>query len=160
VDPGLGTTGWGVIRSTGGRITYVDSGKIHTYPKQLIGRRLEKLFTELQQVAERYKVTGCMVESGFVGRSPMSALQLGQARAAAVLAAETKGIPVATLAPREIKMAITGRGSAAKEQVGFMVGKMLGLQFDAGEEDISDALATALCGAMRSRHSALVGVAG
>jgi crossover junction endodeoxyribonuclease RuvC len=160
VDPGLGTTGWGVIRSTGGRLVYVDSGKICTKPAQPIGRRLEKLFTELQRVAAQYKVTGCAVESGYVGKSAMSALQLGQARAAAVLAAETKGIPVESLAPREIKAAITGRGSAAKEQVGYMVGKLLGLQFDAGEEDISDALAAAMCGAMRSRTAARLTVAG
>jgi crossover junction endodeoxyribonuclease RuvC len=154
VDPGLGTTGWGVIRAVGGRLSYVDSGKIHTYSTQPMSRRLGKLFTELQRVAGEHHVTGCAVESGYVGKSPMSALQLGQARAAAVLAAEIKGIPVENLAPREIKMAITGRGSAAKSQVGFVVGKMLGLEFDEGEEDISDALAAALCGALRMSRKA------
>jgi crossover junction endodeoxyribonuclease RuvC len=82
----------------------------------------------------------------------MSALLLGQARAAAILAAETKGITVETVAPREIKMAVTGRGSSTKAQVGFMTGKLLGLEFDEGEEDVSDALAAALWLVMRPRH--------
>ncbi len=149
VDPGLGTTGWGVIRSNGGRFTYVDSGRISTKPSEPIGRRLDGLFRELQRLAIQHGVTQCAVESGFVGKNPMSALKLGQARAAAVLAAELREIPVHDLAPREVKLAVTGRGSATKSQVSFMVSRLLGLQFDAGEEDISDALAAALCIAMR-----------
>jgi crossover junction endodeoxyribonuclease RuvC len=159
VDPGLGTTGWGVVRWARGRISYVDSGRIRTYPRELIGRRLEKIFRELQEVMARFSVTACAVESGYVGRGALSALQLGQARAAAVLAAETRGLPAETLAPREIKMAVTGRGSAAKGQVAYVVGKMLGLAFDEGEEDVSDALAVALCRALRSRRAVATGAA-
>lgn len=151
VDPGLGTTGWGVIRAGGGKFTYVDSGRISTRPAEPIGARLDKLFRELQQVAKHYKVTQCAVESGFVGKSPISSLKLGQARAAAVLAAVVRQIPVRDVAPREVKMAITGRGSATKSQVSFMVSRLLNLQFDAGEEDISDALAAALCIGMRQQ---------
>jgi crossover junction endodeoxyribonuclease RuvC len=152
VDPGLGTTGWGIVRSGGGRFQYVESGKVSTSPREPMGRRLEKIFRELQAVMDSYRVHGCAVESGYVGASAISALALGQARAAAILAAETKGIPVETVAPREIKMAITGRGSATKQQVGFMTGKLLGVEFDAGEEDISDALAAALWLVMRAHH--------
>lgn len=157
VDPGLGTTGWGVIRWARGKAAYMDSGRIRTYPNQPIGHRLEKIFRELQDVMARFAVTACAVESGFVGRSAQSALQLGQARAAAVLAAELRGIPVDCPAPREIKMAVTGRGSAAKQQVAYVVGKMLGLQFDDGEEDVSDALAVALCRILHKRHIMPVG---
>ena len=152
VDPGLGTTGWGVVRSSGGRFHYVESGKISTSPREPMGRRLSKIFSELQAVMETYRVEECAVESGYVGAGALSALALGQARAAAILAAETRGIRVETVAPREIKMAITGRGSATKVQVGFMTGKLLGVEFDKGEEDISDALAAALWMAMRARH--------
>ena len=159
IDPGLGTTGWGVVSWSRGRAAYVDAGRIRTYPNQPIGRRLEKIFHELQEVMTRFSVTACAVESGYVGRSPLSALQLGQARAAAVLAAETRGLPAEALAPREIKMAVTGRGSAAKGQVAYVVGKMLGLAFDEGEEDVSDALAVALCRVLRSRRAVAAGAA-
>ena len=152
IDPGLGTTGWGVVRWARGKAVYIESGRIRTFPNQPIGQRLEKIFRELQDVITRFAVTSCAVESGYVGRSAQSSLQLGQARAAAVLAAELRGIPVDTPAPREIKMAVTGRGSAAKQQVAYVVGKMLGLEFDDGEEDISDALAVALCRILHQRH--------
>ncbi len=150
IDPGLGTTGWGIIRAEAGKFQYVDSGKISTSPADPMGVRLEKLFREMQDIAGRHDVSRCAVESGFVGKSAISALKLGQARAAAILAAQSRGIPVLEVAPREVKMAITGIGSAAKDQVGFMVSKILHLEFDRGEEDISDALAVALCCAMRS----------
>lgn len=146
IDPGLVTTGWGIVRTgTGGRVTYVDAGKIGTTARLPMGQRLEKIFRELQRVVDHYHVTGCAVEAGYVGPNPVTALHLGHARAAAILAAETRGVPVITLAPREVKMAITGRGAAGKEQVAYVVGKMLGLAFEAGEEDVSDALAVALC---------------
>jgi len=148
VDPGLGTTGWGVIRVTPRGPKYVDSGRIRTDSKRPIGERLKKIFETLQSIAREKRATAAAVEGGFVGRSAQSALQLGQARAAAVLALELREMPVLVVSPREVKLAVTGRGSAAKEQVGFMVGRILGLEFDRGEDDISDALAVALCVAM------------
>jgi crossover junction endodeoxyribonuclease RuvC len=153
IDPGLGTTGWGIVRVSGKGFSYVDSGKLHTTPAQPMGERLRKLFDELQAVARNHKIVACAVESGYVGKGPQSALKLGQARAAAILAIETMGIRVEDLAPREIKMALTGRGSAAKEQVGYVVGKILSLEFESNEQDISDALAAALCCAMHRQRS-------
>jgi crossover junction endodeoxyribonuclease RuvC len=153
IDPGLGTTGWGIIRAGAGQFKYVGSGKISTSPAEPMGQRLDKLFRELQDIAKSYDVTRCAVESGFVGKSHISALKLGQARAAAILAAQVLQIPVLEVTPREVKMAITGIGSAAKGQVGFMVSRILGLEFDRGEEDISDALAVALCHAMRAQSA-------
>jgi crossover junction endodeoxyribonuclease RuvC len=150
VDPGLTATGWGVVRKTGRKISYVDSGKIPSRSTQRMGERLKHIFNELRAVAEKYQVECCAVESGYVGKSAQSALKLGQARAAAVLALEQSGVAVQDLSPREVKQAITGRGSAAKEQVGYMVERMLGIKFDQGEEDISDALAIALCIALNS----------
>jgi crossover junction endodeoxyribonuclease RuvC len=138
----------------------LDSGKIRTDSHQPLGQRLTKIYGGLQQVLRRHDVTGCAVESGFVGHGPQSALLLGQARAAAVLAAENAGVSVDVLAPRQIKMAVTGRGSASKEQVSFMVGKLLGLEFDKGEEDISDALAAALCRILQSGRAPLSRTAG
>lgn len=112
---------------------------------------MTEIYSTLQSVVDQYQITIGAVESGFVGKSPMSALKLGEARAAAVLALEMKGIPVSTPSPREIKLAVTGRGAASKQQVSYMVGRILGLEFDSGEEDISDALAAALCRIMLRR---------
>jgi crossover junction endodeoxyribonuclease RuvC len=150
VDPGLTATGWGIVRKTGRKISYVDSGKIPSRSSQRMGARLKHIFDQLREIAEKYQVEYCAVESGYVGKSAQSALKLGQARAAAVLALELTGVAVQDISPREVKQAITGRGSAAKEQVGYMVERMLGIKFDKGEEDISDALAVALCVALNS----------
>ncbi len=119
VDPGLATTGWGVVKATAGHVVYVDSGKFHTTPRQSMGQRLEHLFSGLQQVVTSHHVTECAVESGYIGPNAVSALALGHARAAAMLAAETRGVPVVSFAPREIKQAVVGRGGATKAQVGL-----------------------------------------
>ena len=148
IDPGMGTTGWGIIRSVKGNLKYLDSGRISTSPAQPSGERLAKLYNELQGVARLHNVVLCGVESGFVGRSAQSSLKLGQARAAAVLAAQTLMIPVRDVSPREVKLAVTGHGGASKEQVGYMVGKLLNLEFEPNESDISDALAIAICVAL------------
>ncbi len=142
------------MRAVGGRIAYVASGRVRTDSRLPLGRRLAKIFTELQRVVSEYGVTACAVESGYVGRSAQSSLQLGQARAAALLAVEMQGVSADSVTPREIKMAITGRGSAAKDQVAYMVGKMLRLEFEKGEQDISDALAAALCRLLHSNRAA------
>jgi crossover junction endodeoxyribonuclease RuvC len=144
VDPGLTITGWGVVRARGRKVTYIESGKIRSKAGLPMGERLKRIYDELQDVAQRCAVDAGAVESGYVGKSAQSGLKLGQARAAAVLAMETLGISVADVSPREVKLAVTGRGGAAKEQVGYMVGQLLGLEFDKGEEDISDALAIAM----------------
>ena len=148
IDPGLTATGWGIIRKSGRKISYIDSGKIPSNASVRMGERLNRIFKELRGIAAKYQVDCCAVESGYVGKSAQSALKLGQARAAAVLAVEQCGIPVIDISPREVKMAITGRGAAAKEQVGYMVEHMLRIKFDKGEQDISDALAIALCAAL------------
>jgi crossover junction endodeoxyribonuclease RuvC len=159
IDPGLGTTGWGVIRVQAGTIHYVDSGSIQTKSTEPIGLRLRSIFEGLQAVIRQHGVTACAVESGYVGAGAQSALALGQARAAAVLAAEMLDVRVELPAPREIKMAVTGRGAATKTQVAYVVGKMLGIAFDRGEEDISDALAAAICGVLHSQKRVTVRVA-
>lgn len=159
IDPGLTATGWGIVRKSGRKVSYVDSGKIPSQASQRMGDRLNRIFEQLKQIAAKYQVEYCAVESGYVGKSAQSALKLGQARAAAVLAVEQCGIPVMDLSPREVKLAITGRGSAAKEQVGYMVEHMLRIKFDKGEEDISDALAIALCAALNQLRDERVAAA-
>jgi crossover junction endodeoxyribonuclease RuvC len=148
IDPGLTATGWGIVRKAGRKVSYIASGKIPSQPSLRMGERLNRIFEALRDVTLKHHVDCCAVESGYVGKSAQSGLKLGQARAAAVLAVEQCGIPVLDISPREVKMAITGRGAAAKEQVSYMVEHMLHLKFDKGEQDISDALAIAICVAL------------
>lgn len=156
IDPGLGCTGWGVISHSKGIFAYKDSGRIRTKPAHAIETRIGLIFHELQRVIRLHSVSMVAVESGFVGKGPQSSLKLGQARAAAILAAVTLNIAVVNRAPREVKVALTGNGAAAKAQVAFLVGKMLSLEFENGEEDISDALAVAICAATRGMNTKVV----
>jgi len=144
IDPGLTCTGWGVIRKTGTKLIYVSSGKLRTKPVQPMAERLGYLFDEIAGICRTYDVTRGAVEAGYVGTGAMSALKLGQARACAVLAIQQTTGAVQDIPPREVKMAVTGSGASSKQQVSYMVGQMLGLEFDRGEEDISDALAIAI----------------
>ena len=150
IDPGLGTTGYGVIETIGQTRRYQTSGTVRTNPASPGVTRLTQIIDKLRSVISQEKVQCIAVESGYVGRNAQTALKLGQARAAALLSGRLEGTDVFEYAPREVKMALTGRGSAAKSQVQFIVGKLLGITFDDSEEDISDALALAICHSMRS----------
>jgi len=144
IDPGLTCTGWGVVRKQGSKLIYVDSGKLRTKASEPMAERLSFLFGEISDVCRKHNVSRGAVEAGYVGTGAMSALKLGQARACAVLAIQLATGRVMDIAPREVKMAVTGSGASSKQQVSYMVGQMLGIVFDRGEEDISDALAIAI----------------
>lgn len=154
VDPGLTCTGWGIVREVGNKFVYVESGRIRTKPVTPMAERISEIYVTLQGVVNQYDVTRGAVEAGYVGKGALSALKLGQARAAAVLALHQSGIPVCDLSPREVKLAVVGKGSASKEQVSYMVGQLLGLQFDPGEADISDALGIAITAGYLARRIA------
>jgi len=151
IDPGLGTTGFGIVDYAGDSLRYRSSGLVRTKASSPTASRLGQIVRQLREVIVREGVDSIAIESGFIGPNAQAAIKLGQARAAAILAGELDGVEVREYAPREVKMALTGRGSAAKKQVQFMVQKLLGLVFDSNEEDISDALALAICHGMRAQ---------
>lgn len=144
IDPGLTCTGWGVVKKANGKLSYVDSGRLRTKAADPMAERLSYLFDEISSVCRQHNVTRGAVEAGYVGTGAMSALKLGQARASAVLAIQQATGQVMDIPPREVKMAVTGNGASSKHQVSYMVGQLLGIEFDRGEEDISDALAIAI----------------
>lgn len=144
IDPGLTCTGWGIVKKSRSRLNYIDSGKLRTKASAPMAERLSYLFGEISAVCRKHGVTRGAVEAGYVGTGAMSALKLGQARACAVLAIHEVTGNVMDIPPREVKMAVTGSGASSKQQVSYMVGQMLGIEFDRGEEDISDALAIAI----------------
>lgn len=111
--------------------------------------RLGKIYIELAQLIAEYSPTQMAIENVFVSKNPSSALKLGQARGAAICAGVVQGLSVAEYAPREVKLAIVGKGSADKSQVQHMTKVLLNIQ-EKLQEDQADALGIALCHAHTS----------
>ncbi|PIE83184.1 MAG: crossover junction endodeoxyribonuclease RuvC [Candidatus Contendobacter odensis] len=144
VDPGSRITGYGIIDVEGSHSHHVANGCLHTAVGHPLPERLKTIFEGMITVIERYQPQEVAIEQVFMHRNPDSALKLGQARGAALCAAVMKALPVSEYAPRAIKQAVVGRGSADKAQVQYMVGLLLGLA-EPLQSDAADALAVAIC---------------
>lgn len=146
IDPGLQTTGFGVIEADGPRLHYVASGTIKTAGVATgdLPGRLKVLFEGVQEVCTRYQPQVASIEIVFVNVNPQSTLLLGQARGAAIAALVASGLPVCEYTPSQMKKAIAGSGQAAKAQVQHMVARLLQLPGEPGR-DASDALGLAIC---------------
>ncbi len=143
LDPGLSAMGWGVIVLDGTRLSHVEHGVIATKPALGLGLRLLALHRELTAVIARLVPQAIAVEQAFVARDPSAALKLGHARAVALLAAAEAGLEIAEYSPNHIKKCVVGAGHAGKEQVQFMVKRLLpacGVK----QADAADALAAAI----------------
>jgi crossover junction endodeoxyribonuclease RuvC len=149
VDPGSVVTGYALLAESGNQFTCVHSGQIALGAGDLTGR-LTRLFRELTRILEIRRPACVAVETAFHAKSARSALVLGHARGVILLAAGMQGIPVAEYAPREVKLAVVGRGGATKEQVQFMVRRLLPLA-RAPRADEADAMALGLCHLHRAR---------
>jgi len=150
IDPGLIHTGWGVIESVGNERRYTASGVILAPTKDPLPIRLAFIFTELGRVLDLWGPEECGIEITFANRNPATSLTLGHARAAAILAASTRGIPIYEYEPNKIKKAIAAAGHADKDQVERMV-RLLLPAANPKTADESDALAIALCHANHVR---------
>jgi len=143
LDPGLGTTGWGVIAAEGNRLSHVANGQIRTDPKTELPARLVDLHARLLAVLVEHRPEAAAVEEVFVNENPQSTLKLGQARGVVLLAAASLKVAVGEYAPRLVKKAVVGTGSAEKAQVHAMVQRLLPGVKIAGA-DSADALAVAI----------------
>ena len=143
LDPGLRRTGWGVIDCAGSRLTLVACGVVAIPDKLGMAERLHRLLQALEAVVAAHAPHEAAVEEVFVNMNPASTLKLGQARACALVAPARAGLPVAEYATRLVKKAVVGTGAAEKDQVGFMVRRLLPGVGDAGH-DVCDALAVAI----------------
>lgn len=150
IDPGSQVTGYGVVRCTQGRQTYVASGCIRTTKGQL-NERLLAISDALEQILRQYQPNECAIEQVFVHANVKSALTLGHARGVAMLCLARHSLTLGEYSPREIKLATVGYGNATKQQMQDMVRVLLQLN-KAPPSDAADALAVALCHAQR-RHS-------
>ncbi|MDX9873512.1 MAG: crossover junction endodeoxyribonuclease RuvC [Spongiibacteraceae bacterium] len=143
VDPGSRKTGFGLIASVAGRHRYIASGVIRI-PDVAFPERLKIIFDSLTEVIDLHRPVQVAIEEVFMARSAGSALKLGQARGAAMVACAQRELAVAEYTARQIKQAVTGTGAATKEQVQHMVTTLLKLPATP-QEDAADALAAAIC---------------
>ena len=155
IDPGLRTTGFGVIDAEGSHLHYVASGTIKTDAVHIgqLPARLKIIFDGICEISARYKPQCSVVEIVFVNVNPQSTLLLGQARGAAVTALMHGNIKVAEYTALQMKKAIVGHGKAAKEQVQEMVKRLLTLPSLPGK-DAADALGLAICHAHAAKSFA------
>ena len=144
IDPGLRTTGFGVIESEGSRLRYVASGTIKAETSDTLPLRLKMIFDGVREVAARYRPDCASVEIVFVNVNPQATLLLGQARGAALSALVSHELAVAEYTALQMKKAVVGHGQARKEQVQEMVRRLLDLPGLPGK-DAADALGLAIC---------------
>ncbi len=143
LDPGLGTTGWGVIAAEGNRLSHIANGQISTDAKMALGERLVALDRALVDVLREHTPAAAAVEEVFLNVNPQSTLKLGQARGVILLAAAKSGVFVGEYAARLVKKAVVGTGGADKTQVHAMVARLLpGVKISGS--DAADALAVAI----------------
>jgi crossover junction endodeoxyribonuclease RuvC len=143
LDPGLRRTGWGVVAVEGARLSWIAHGVIAPPDTLALSERLLRLFDGLAEVIAAHAPHEAAVEEVFVTANGQSTLKLGQARAMALVAPARAGLPVAEYAARVVKKAVVGTGSADKDQIAFMIARLLPTA-GGPTADAADALAVAL----------------
>lgn len=150
VDPGSRNTGYGLVRFVDGKYTMLECGVIRMKSSTPLVERIGQIWNRLEAVVEMTVPDCIAIETAFVGRNVRSALILGQVRGAVLALAARNGRQVREYAPREIKIAVTGSGSASKEQVASMLARLLDLGNREMPHDVTDALAIAWCDLARN----------
>ena len=145
IDPGLIQTGFGVIMINNNQTTLIDYGIIKPSTKETLAKRLLTIFSDVGEIISNYKPQICAIEEVFYGKNVKSAMRLGQARGASMVAAASKDIPIYEYSARKVKQSVAGIGNAHKTQVQFMVKAKLMMDHLPEPIDAADALAIALC---------------
>ena len=143
LDPSLSSTGWGLIRAEGNRLSHLANGQIRTKASAALPARLAELAAALEALIAEHRPEAAAAEEVFVNQNPASTLKLAQARGVALMCAARSGLEVGEYAPLLVKKAVVGTGGASKEQVRAMVLRLLPGAAIAGE-DAADALAVAI----------------
>lgn len=152
VDPGTQVTGYGIIEAQGKKASLVTYGCIHLDKTgDNPHAKLAKIFHRLHTLAQSFSVNEFAIESPFYGKNVQSMLKLGRAQGVAIAAALALEIPVFEYAPKKIKLAVTGQGSASKEQLARMLEQFLTFEYQHKLFDASDGLAVAMCHFMQKR---------
>ncbi len=162
IDCGTEVTGFGVVEMDGAarepRLALTAMGAIRVKKALPLPARLEQVFRELTAEMEHWRPDAVAIEEVFYSVNAKSAIKLGQVRGVALLAAARQGLPVAEYAPLKIKSSVVGYGLAAKEQVQFMVARLLGMAALPQPADAADALAVAICHIHTAQTLALEGI--
>lgn len=145
IDPGTARTGYGVVASGSRKVSLLECGVVRTVRQRPLAERICHIFEAMQAIIDRFQPSVLSVEEVFQGKNPRSALTLGHARGAILLAGALAGIQIAEYSPAAIKKAVVGTGRATKEQVGFMVKTHLRLASAPSPDDAADGVAVALC---------------
>ncbi len=144
IDPGSRATGYGLIEKEGNRLIHIDNGVIRPPANAELPERLLSIFSDLNAIINEYTPQYSAIEQVFMSKNAQSALKLGQARGAALLAMAGAGLEIGEYSPMQVKSSVVGYGRAAKSQVQQMVRALLNLP-EIAQEDASDALAVAIC---------------
>jgi crossover junction endodeoxyribonuclease RuvC len=147
VDPGLASTGWGVVDYSGGKIRYISHGCIETEAGRPRAERLFVILTALRRVLDEWRPREAAVEILFFGRNVSSAIPVAEARGVVSAALAERGLPVREFTPNAVKQGVVGVASADKSQIQEMVKIILGLSEIPKPDHAADALAAAICGA-------------
>lgn len=152
IDPGTRITGYGIIRFNNPHMVALDFGCIRPPVKLSLHDKYLMIFNGVQELLDTFKPDVLAIETQYIGINPLSALKLGMARGAIIIAAKIRGIEVMEYSPSLAKKSITGSGRASKEQVQGMTQRLLSLDKVPTPEDAADALSIAICHAHRLKH--------
>lgn len=155
IDPGSRLAGWGVVEHAASAVRHVDNGVLVLDADAPLCDRLLAIHDGVSALIARYAPSVVAVEGVFVARNVGSAMKLGQARGAALVAASRAGLPVFEYAPAEVKLSVVGHGRAEKSQIQAMIRIILGLP-QVAQADASDALAVAICHCQRAGGPAAI----
>ena len=156
IDPGTASTGYGVVKGDGlGLVSLVECGVIRTRSREALAVRLHEIYEGVAELLERHKPNVLAVEDVFYAKNVRTTVVLGHARGVVLLAGQQAGVEIQEIPPAEIKKAVVGTGAATKEQVQFMLTRLLRLKSVPQPSDAADGVAAALAGLMSSRHAAL-----
>ncbi|MDR1815536.1 MAG: crossover junction endodeoxyribonuclease RuvC [Clostridiales Family XIII bacterium] len=150
IDPGYAILGWGVVDYRAGRYRLVDCGALTTGKEMPMPARLKALYAGLADVIGMFLPEAAAVEELFFNSNAKTAIHVGEARGAAILACANLGVEVYEYTPLQIKQALSGYGRATKEQMQELVRSVLGLEKAPRPDDVADAVAAAICHANSS----------
>jgi crossover junction endodeoxyribonuclease RuvC len=156
IDPGVASTGFGVVSAAAATMSAVDAGVIEAPPGDPVEVRLMRIYDALSGLLIQHRPVAVALEHVYFGKNVRSAIAVGQARGVALLVAARRGVPCFDYTPQAVKMSVCGSGAAAKEQVKRMVGALLGLPAAPESDHAADALAAAICHASHARSARVV----
>lgn len=156
IDPGTSKAGYGLVEQSSDRIYLVVSGEITSRPNDPISKKLKEIFLKVQELIETCRPDAIAVENSFLHKNVQTVVRLGQARGAVLIAAEILSVPVVEYTPREVKLALVGYGGAEKEQMQWMLKKILGEGLVPDSHHATDAIAVAICHLHSARINGLI----